>query len=414
MRNRLLAILIGSLLLPTPSWALGGAVFAPGVSTAAATVGERFSVDILLDPHGEKIDTARALVTFPPDLIRVDSVTLGTLLSRQSPGNSFDNAAGTISEGGFLLGSSVQSGGTFATITFNPLKAGTAKISIGGSSKLIANGEEKGTGAYGEETVTISETSVDVGPAIALSSLSHPSQDAWYKSNAFVADWSGPDKQTVTGWLTAFDQSPTTDPTEKLSAKILTKTVDKISDGTWYFHLKGVLAGATYTKTAHYRVQVDATPPNVIAPTTARIRYLEGESALLTFGTTDETSGIDHYEVSMDNGAYEPATSPMVLKELKVGDAFVQVKAIDRAGNATFGKTGFRVYAEDTVLSSEDLAARDKEKGEIDALSKSGSPQPSPTSITTKAIVISGLAVLAGAGILAAMRRKKRKSISKK
>ena len=413
MRHRLFIILIGSILLPTPSWALGGAVFLPGASTAAATVGERFSVSLLLDPHGEKIDTARALVTFPPDLVRVEEVTLGTLLPRQAPGNSFDNEAGTVSEGGFLLGSAVESQGTFATITFSPLKAGTAKISIGGSSRLIANGEEKGTGAYGEETVTIAEAAADMSPTMALSSLSHPSQDAWYKANTFVVDWSAPEKQTVTGWLTAFDQHPTTDPTDKLSAKILTKTVDKISDGTWYFHLKGVLAGATYTRTIHERVQVDTTPPNPIAPTTPRIRYLEGESALLTFGTTDETSGIDHYEVSLNDGAYETATSPMVLRDLKVGDAFVQVKAIDRAGNATFGKTGFRTYEKDTVLSAEDTAARDKEQADIANLR----PHPGPLLLKESGAmtaIISGLAVLAGAGILAAMRRKKRKVISKK
>lgn len=377
MRHRLLAILIGSLLLPFSVGATGGATFAPGVTSAIAAVGERFAVEIVLDPHGEKIDTARALVTFPPDLVRVESVTLETLLPRQSPGNSFDNAAGTISEGGFLLGSSVESKGTFATITFDPLKAGTATISIAASSKLIANGEERGTGSYGEATVTISAATKDSAPSVSLISLSHPSQDAWYKTNAFVADWTKPDMGTVTGWLTAFDQSPTTDPSEKLSAKILTKTVDNVSDGTWYFHLKGVLTGATYTQTVHYRVQVDQTPPNPIAPTTLRIRYLEGESALLAFGTTDETSGIDHYEVAMNDAPYEPAESPLVLKDLRQGEAFVQVKAVDRAGNATFGKTGFRVYPKETVLSEEDSAARDSEQAEIAKLTDSQHTQQS-------------------------------------
>jgi len=425
MYHRLLAILIGLLLLPYPTWALGGAVFSPSASSPVAKVGERFSVDVLLDPHGEKIDTARVLVTFPPDLVRVEAVTLGTLLPRQSPGNSFDNAAGTISEGGFLLGGTVSSpglpseapsgakAGTFATITFDAVKSGSATISISGTSRLIANGEEKGTGSYGSVVVNIQAEDDADAPSIELISLSHPSQDDWYATNSFVADWTKPDMGTVTGWLTAFDRSATTDPAEKLSIKYLTKTVEDISDGTWYFHLKGVLAEGTFTETVHYRVQVDQTPPNPIAPTTPRTRYLEGESALLTFGTTDETSGIDHYEVAFNDEAYETATSPMVLKDLKIGDAFVQVKAVDRAGNATFGKTGFRVYSKDTILSAEDTAARDKEQGDIANLR----PHPDPLLLKERGstlAIISGLAVLAGAGILAALNRNKRKFISKK
>jgi len=414
MRHRLLAILIGTLLLPTPSWALGGAVFSPILSAPAVDAGERFTVEVFLDPHGEKIDTARANVTFPPDLLRVESVTLGTLLPRQSPGNSFDNAAGTISVGGFLLGGTISSKGTFATITFLALKRGSATVSIASSSKLIVGGEEKGTGSYGSAVMDIQKEDDAASPTIELISLSHPSQDAWYKSNAFVADWTKPDMGTVTGWLTAFDQSLATDPTEKLPIKFLTKTVDKISDGTWYFHLKGVLAGGTYTETVHYCVQVDQTPPNLIAPSTPRIRYLEGESALLTFGATDETSGIDHYEVAMNDGDYDPADSPLVLKDLKQGDAFVQVKAVDRAGNATFGKTGFRVYPKDTVLSDEDVAAKNKENEEIATLTNS---QPSQQFVSHAKLVRNSLfttLVLAGAGILAALRRKKRKHLSKK
>lgn len=415
MHHRLASILIGSLLLSfagglaSEASAKGGATFAPVVSASSVQAGERFAVDVTLDPQGEKIDTARANVTFPPDLLRVEAVTLGTLLPRSSPGNSFDNAAGTISEGGFLLGSSVSSKGTFATITFLTLKEGAATISIAVSSKLIANGEEKGTGSYGAAVVEIQKEDDTASPSIELISLSHPSQDAWYESNAFVADWARPDMGTVTGWLTAFDQSPTTDPGEKLSAKILTKTVDKISDGTWYFHLKGVLTGATYTQTAHYRVQVDQTPPNPIAPTTPRIRYLEGESALLTFGTTDETSGIDRYEVAIGSGTYEPAESPLVLTDLEIGDAFVQVKAVDRAGNATFGKAAFRVYPKDTVLDAEDAAARDKENAEIASLTNS-QPSQQPASyakFVRNSLFATPPILLAGFLLLRKLKRRK-------
>lgn len=400
------AIVIGLLLLSTAggfgssAGAKGAASFEPSASVSEVAIGDRFEVDILLDPQGELVDTARVVLAYPSDLIRVESVSLGSILPRPSPGNAFDNVAGTVSEGGYLVGNVVSAPGTFATVTFGAVGEGNARIAVTDGSRIISNGEEVGAGAFGETTVAVRPSEPSEAPTILLGSLSHPSQDSWYAGDAFVANWTVPGDGQVTGWLSGFDREPTTNPTDSLPASTLTKTIDALSDGVWYFHLKGTLADGTETRTEHARVQVDRTPPNPIDPTTPRIRYLEGEDALLTFGTTDETSGIDHYEVSFNGGEYESAPSPLVLKGLRVGDAFVQVKAVDRAGNATFGKTGFRVYEPGTVLSEEDMASRDKEQREIVARSSSEPPESNPVSSVVWLAVISGLIVLAGAGIL--------------
>ena len=53
----------------------------------------------------------------------------------------------------------------------------------------------------------------------------------------------------------------------------------------------------------------------------------------LVFATQDKGSGIDHYEVSEDNGAsFIPAVSPYLLKNQSL-DTKIIVKAFDKKGN---------------------------------------------------------------------------------
>jgi len=73
----------------------------------------------------------------------------------------------------------------------------------------------------------------------------------------------------------------------------------------------------------------------------------------LSPGRPDD-SGIDHYEVSVNQSAYEQKKSPIVISDLKVGDYLAEVKAVDRAGNERYGKIGFRVYPKGTILPPED------------------------------------------------------------
>ena len=55
----------------------------------------------------------------------------------------------------------------------------------------------------------------------------------------------------------------------------------------------------------------------------------------ITFTTTDATSGIDHYEIAIDNGTYSTQTSPFQLQmtNLTEGDHAVHIKVFDKAGN---------------------------------------------------------------------------------
>lgn len=299
------------LLTPVAASAAGSATFSLS-SDASVSVGERFSVEVWVNPNGESLDTVRAYLTFPSDRAQVADVSLGSAFPRVSPGNGFDNDQGTVSIGAFAIGSVVRERAVLATVVFEATAAGTADIAVSADSRLIASGEEK------------ANASGHVGTTVRIAS--------------------------------GADAVPSEEPTDSAEA--------------------------------------DVTPPNLIVPYTPRIRYLEGEDALVEFGTTDDGSGIDHYELSLNGGTFFTAASPYVLSDLAVGDLFIEVKAVDRAGNERYGKTGLRVYPEGTELKPEDEAARRTEQTRIEEIRASATGSGDRLLITFSSAILAILAII--------------------
>jgi N-acetylneuraminic acid mutarotase len=81
------------------------------------------------------------------------------------------------------------------------------------------------------------------------------------------------------------------------------------------------------------KVYQDRTPPQAFTPT-AEPSGWTNSSPLISFNTSDETSGIDRYEVSMDQSAFMGQTSPWSLPELTDGQHNITIRAYDVAGNS--------------------------------------------------------------------------------
>ena len=56
---------------------------------------------------------------------------------------------------------------------------------------------------------------------------------------------------------------------------------------------------------------------------------------MLTFATSDETSGISHYELAINDGEFIRVTSPYQLEPQPDGEHIITVKAVDQAGWST-------------------------------------------------------------------------------
>ena len=142
--------------------AAGSATISLSPTTTSVDTGEDFTLSVLVDPNGESLDTVRVNMSYDPDLLEALRFDLGTQFPSLSPGYEIDNTAGELTYGGYKYGTQVTNEGTFATVTFRALSAGTAAISITSDSKTINDGEEKiNTSALRGATITIAGEDVE-------------------------------------------------------------------------------------------------------------------------------------------------------------------------------------------------------------------------------------------------------------
>jgi hypothetical protein len=142
--------------------AAGSATISLSPTTTSVDTGEDFTLSVLVDPNGESLDTVRVNMSYDPDLLEALRFDLGTQFPSLSPGYEIDNTSGGLTYGGYKYGTQVTNEGTFATMTFRALSAGTAKIDITSDSKAINDGEEKiNTSVLGGATITIDGEDVE-------------------------------------------------------------------------------------------------------------------------------------------------------------------------------------------------------------------------------------------------------------
>ncbi|KKR57575.1 MAG: hypothetical protein UT94_C0011G0018 [Candidatus Uhrbacteria bacterium GW2011_GWF2_40_263] len=136
--------------------ASGTATMTLSPETISVETGDTFTISVLVNPNGESLDTARVNMSYSSSLLEATWFEIGSQFPFISPGYEIDNSTGELSYGAFKFGSQVTSSGTFATVTFHALSAGTATINLTSDCKLINNGTEKiSTSALNSVTVTV-------------------------------------------------------------------------------------------------------------------------------------------------------------------------------------------------------------------------------------------------------------------
>ncbi|TSC53672.1 MAG: Uncharacterized protein LiPW39_131 [Parcubacteria group bacterium LiPW_39] len=131
-----------------------------------------------------------------------------------------------------------------------------------------------------------------------------------------------------------------------------------LEDGVWYFHVQ-LRNASGWGGITHFRLQIDTQPPKPFA-----IEFIDGESndnptPKITFGTIDETSGIDRYEIKIGNDeplmTTQSATKkePFILPPQSPGKKTIVVEAFDKAGNSTAATKEFIIKALEPPTFSE-------------------------------------------------------------
>lgn len=343
---------------------LSGPVFAASLylspSTQVVSVGNIVSVKILVNTSGKFINSADGVIQFPKEMLEVLSVNKGTILSLWVEEPKFSNYDGTISfNGGLPSPGFTGSNGEILTITLRAKKAGTASFLFGEASVRENDGlgtdvltsknplnlkiEDIATSPkLADSVISTPKITTDANlPALpVISSPTHPKQDTWSKGQSATFSWTVP--SDVISIQASLNKTSLSVPTVTYDASVSRKTLNGLKDGIYYFNLRQQNANG-WSRTAHYKIKIDATAPLSFSPIVSHKNHQD----LITLNATDETSGLDHYLLTIDNQSpisLAPADledNTYILPLQSKGNHVVNITAYDQAGNETEASESF-------------------------------------------------------------------------
>ncbi len=339
-----------------------------GPASGSYAAGKTFTVSVLLDSGGGTgVNAADGTIAFDPNYLAVSSVTKdGSVFNLWTSDPSFSNSKGTITFSGGNPSAYAGSGGAVMKIVFKALKEGPAGLSFSSASALAADG--KGTnvlsgtgtatftigGGSAPATVPADAPAPDISaPASAQSSAlggtssgftanikiaspSHPDPTKWYSVKNVQIVWKLP--SDIDGVSTVFNKSAGTNPPRASEGAMESKEYDATADGTWYFHIRFKNQDGIWSQTIHRAVLIDAgNPENFAIQVDASDR---NSPPKISFKADDTVSGIDHYEIKIDDQAplsvfdNQLTLGAFVMPALLPGTHKLEAKALDKAGNA--------------------------------------------------------------------------------
>ncbi|NIT03757.1 hypothetical protein GTO10_02375 [Candidatus Saccharibacteria bacterium] len=288
-------------------------------------VGSYILVDVLVDAGGTATNAYKATLTNSSNLNPVSVSGGGSICALWITQTPTTLECGTFNA---YSGSS----GKLGTIVFLAQGAGSATVSISGGNVKKADGA--GTEVLSSrESATFNIQELPEG-APSVSSATHPDQNAWYQARTAEISWSA---EGADGFSYTLNQNPTDTPDDTATGTESSKTYTDLPDGVHYFHVKARKENA-WSNTAHFRIQVDATAPEAFEIVSDPPADKVFRAPMLSFFTTDTTSGVDHYEISIDGGDFFETTSPYRFERIRSGSHEITVRAFDQAGNTTDSK----------------------------------------------------------------------------
>jgi len=320
-------------------------------STGTYKVGSTFTVQVKVNSGGQEINAVDGILNFDPHKLQVSSISKsGSILSLWTTNPNFSNSTGIITFGGGIPQKFNGNSGILITVNFEAKTVGVSRVDFSSGSVLAADYEGTNiltimeSGSYGIQAEIVNPIYIppkNTPEAPIIASTTHSDPEKWYSSNDPELSWELP--SDVTGVSLLLNKKVTTDPGPISDGLMGLKSFEDIEDGIWYFHIKFKNQDG-WGWINHYKIQVDATPPELF-----EIQAKEGEETTntqptLIFEVIDETSGIDHYEVKID----QEASVVTEEKEYKIppqslGRHTVIVRALDKAGNERLGVTEINI-----------------------------------------------------------------------
>lgn len=325
--------------------------FSPSSGTYAN--GSTFSVNIVVSSTDQDMNTVSGVVSFPSDLLSVSSISKSGSIIRlwvQEP--SFSNNNGTINFEGTTLDTAYKgSSGRILTVVFKTKVPGIAKLSYISGLVLAADGTGKDiTTGTDIASYQISKENVDVPSAPKITSSTHPDQNSWY-----------PLKDANFSWVLSKDainsriligRNAKAIPTVVYDLPINSKEVKDLPDGVLYFHAQ-LQNDSGWGAISDFRLQIDTENPTSFDITQVNGTNATDTKAAFIFSATDKTSGIDHYEIQIDNGNPEiwkdDGSHTYTAPTMNGGNHTLSAKAVDKAGNFLVKTINFFVKSSNSL-----------------------------------------------------------------
>lgn len=327
-----------------PTQAEAGASLYLNPSAGTFELGSTFTVSVFLNTGGQAINAVEANISFPTDKLQiVPSAPNDTSIVRiwiKPP--TYSNIEGTVRLQGAIPNPGIQtSSGLLTTLTFRVREVGVAEIRFSDGSRAFLN-DGKGTDILTDTSGGIYTLTPPPPQGPFVTSRTNPDQGRWYRSEIVQFEWTAPsDSEGYSYWLdNNFDGAPD-DISEGTSTRI---AYNNLSDGVHYFHIRALRQGVWGGVTT-YGVKIDRTEPARFTPNILPSDITANRKPIIMFLTTDNLSGIDHYEIAVfpleetdaENGKaplFVEVLSPYV-PNLDLGSYQVSVRAYDKAGNYT-------------------------------------------------------------------------------
>jgi hypothetical protein len=302
--------------------------------------GSTFQVPIFINTKNRSINGIEVRINFDKDKLLIVNPTGGvSIIGVWVEPPKYDNTHGTASYVGVVPNGITTEAGLVGTVTFKAISPGDAVVSIASSSKILLS-DGLGTAAQ----VDLGRASYTILPkapeGVQIFSDTHPVQSDWYNNNTPVLTWTK--DPGVAGFSFVLDNKPNTIPDNTINTVETMKSFEALPDGLWYFHIKAS-KGRIWGTTGHFLMHIDTAPPAQFKPESNFLaaNAILSDRTLVSFFTTDNLSGIDHYEVGIID-KNQPATESPVFVEAQSlfqvplvpnGKLQVIVRAVDKAGN---------------------------------------------------------------------------------
>ena len=317
-------------------------------SSGNFTEGNIFTVTLLANSEGQPINNAEAVISYPTDLLELTSLSkFGSIFSLWVLEPNFSNATGKISFNGGLQNPGFNGGsGKILTMVFKAKKPGQASLvsteaavraNDGYGTDVLKSNPQALFTIIAEETPAPPATEkpvIGLPKAPKISSDTHSDPEEWYAESDATFTWSIGDE--ITAVRLSVNESPTGVPTVLYDPPITSKTVNDLDDGVWYFHVQ-LQNDTGWGEVAHFKFQIDTEQPDQLDIELVSDDILIERKVDFTIEANDKLSGIDYYEIRVDDGEYETwvddgegiYTAPPVSP----GKHTLTVKAFDKAGN---------------------------------------------------------------------------------